>query len=316
MHQFYVRQSLLALVLSCAWYAPSVQSDPSDFHMELYEVAPGIFVREGLQQDASPKNRGHIANIGVIVGTARVAVVDTGGSLLEGQALLRAIRRVTYLPVSYVVLTHMHPDHVLGAAAFLEEGAAFVGHENLADALARRRSFYLDAARQQLGALADGSRIVPPTLAVKPASVRQIDLGDRVIDLQAYPTAHTNNDVSVYDRATGTLWLSDLLFVGRTPVLDGSLLGWLGVMDQLQSHQALRVVPGHGPVSIDWKTSLAKQRDYWKTVADGVRREIRNNGTIQSAVTVVGQEQRDLWLLFDEYHGRNVTTAFVELEWE
>ena len=304
------------MLLCCVLYTPPAFSASTDFHMELNEIAPGVYGREGLQQDASAENRGHIANLGFIVGNTAVAVVDTGGSLAEGEALVRAIRRVTELPVRYVILTHMHPDHVLGAAAFEGEGVEIIGHANLADALARRRVFYLDAVRQQLGELAQGSNIVFPTVSVQPEAIRKIDLGGRVIDVQGHPTAHTNNDLSVYDPATGTLWLSDLLFVERVPVLDGSLLGWLKVMDSLRSREASRVVPGHGRVSTDWSADLAKQRDYWQAVTDGVRAKLRARETLQSAVASVAQEQREHWLLFDEYHGRNVTAAFVELEWE
>lgn len=282
----------------------------------LVEVAPGLYLREGLQQDASADNRGHIANIGFVVGDARVAVIDTGGSLQEGRDLLRAIRQVTKRPIGYVILTHMHPDHVFGAAAFTNEEVEVVGHANLEDALLRREPFYMAGLQAQLGSLAEGSLVVRPDSIVKPGTVRKLDLGGRVIELQAYPTAHTNNDVSVYDPETGTLWLSDLLFVERTPVLDGSLLGWLRVMDSLETHPALQVVPGHGPVSPDWKADLNRQRSYWGAVATGVRRLIRNNGTIKQAVASVAREQRDHWLLFDAYHGRNITAAYVELEWE
>ena len=134
--------------------------------------------------------------------------------------------------------------------------------------------------------------------------------------MRAYPTAHTNNDLTVFDEKTGTLWLSDLLFIKRIPVIDGSLLGWLKVMDGLQKLDVKRVVPGHGPVAVDWKPALADQRRYLQTLATGIRDILAHNGTIDEAVKSVGQEERGNWLLFDEYHGRNVTAGFVELEWE
>jgi len=112
------------------------------------------------------------------------------------------------------------------------------------------------------------------------------------------------------------LWLSDLLFVERIPVIDGSLLGWLAVIDQLSAAQAASVVPGHGPYGGDWKAALAKQRAYLEAVADGVRGQLRTGGNLSSAVETVASDQRTEWLLFDDYHGRNVTAAYVELEWE
>ena len=82
------------------------------------EVAPGIIVHQGVHQDANPENRDEIANVGFIVGDAAVMVVDPGGSEIEGRQLRAAVRARTNLPIRYVVLTHVHPDHIFGAAAF------------------------------------------------------------------------------------------------------------------------------------------------------------------------------------------------------
>ncbi len=241
-------------------------------------------------------------------------MIDTGGGLREGEALRAAIRRVTELPIGYVILSHMHPDHVLGTAAFDGDAPQIVAHANLADALARRADHYLARVREDLGEAAAGTRVVLPTRSI--ATDDEIDLGGRVLELHAYPTAHTNNDLGVVDRRTDTLWLADLLFVERTPVLDGSLLGWLKVMDGLAQVKASRVVPGHGPVLEDWRPALDAQRRYLQALADGVREVINRRGTIEDAVASVGRDEAGQWLLYDDYHGRNVTAAFVELEWE
>lgn len=302
----------LLLLSALLWQSTSAEEEQLAFT----EIAPGVYLRPGVQEVADESNRGHIANLGFIVGAERVAVIDSGGSRAEGEAVLQAVRRVTDLPVAYLILTHMHPDHALGAGAFADKGIEIVGHANLADALVQRQTSYVDAALEHLGETAAGTRVELPGAVVKVGSVRELDLGDRVLELRAYPTAHTNNDLTVLDRATGTLWLSDLLFVEHIPVVDGSLLGWLRVMDELAESDAVTVVPGHGQAGSDWKAALAAQRRYLETIAAGVRREIRNGGDIRSAVETVGQGERESWLLFGDYHGRNVTAAFVELEWE
>jgi quinoprotein relay system zinc metallohydrolase 2 len=305
------------------------------------EIAPGIYVWPGAQEEFSPHNKGHIANIGFMVGDQAVAVIDTGSSYQEGLELRRMISEATPLPIKYVILTHMHPDHVLGAAAFSQDKPLFIGHEQLADAMARRQSIYLDRMKQILGPLAEGTRMVFPAATVATGQIMSLDLGGRTLDIQAYPTSHTNNDLTVFDRKTGTLWLSDLLFVERIPVMDGSLLGWLKTMSRLSALDCLtaapvaavqsnkpesnaaarcvkveRVVPGHGPVVSQWKAALADQRRYLEFIAKGIRAVIKQGGTITQAVEQVGWEERNRWLLFDEYHGRNVTACFAELEWE
>lgn len=310
-------RSLLAFVLALAALSPPALRAHAAIAIEplaVTQIAPGVYLHEGVQQETSAANLGHIANSGFIVGTRSVAVIDTGGSLHEGQALRAAVRRVTDLPIAFVILTHVHPDHILGAAAFEQDKPEFIGHANLPTAMAQRGERYVGRAQADLGDLATGTRLVLPTATV--ADSRTLELGGRTLELRAHPTAHTNNDLSILDRQTGTLWLSDLLFVDRIPALDGSILGWLKQCDELARLDVARVVPGHGPVPADWHAALAAQRRYLETVATEIRQVIRERGSIDDAVTRVGHAEKDRWRLFDHYHGRNVTAAFVELEWE
>ncbi len=280
----------------------------------VHEIAPGNYVHYGVHEERSPSNLGDQANIGFIVGDKCVAAIDTGGSLLVGKALREAIRQVTQLPVCYVILTHVHPDHLLGAAAFLEDRPQFVGHAQLPRALAARGKFYQKTLQRDLGDLAQGSDLVAPTLLVEGQMV--LDLGNRVLRLRAWPVAHTDNDLTVYDETAGTLWLSDLLFVDHTPVVDGSILGFLAVLDQLRAMPARYFVPGHGRTGLPWPAALDPQVRYLQVIVAETRQALKDRKTIQEAVDTVGATQDRNWVNFDLFHRRNVTAAYTELEWE
>ena len=186
--------------------------------LEVREVAPGIFLHPGLQEDMTAQNLAGIANIGFVVGEKCVAVIDSGGTRRLGEALRAAVRSRTDKPICYVINSHVHPDHVFGNAAFKDEKPVFVGHYKLPPAMAARGHVYANALNRNLGQAAEGSEIVPPTLLVR--DTLDLDLGARTLKLRAWPTAHTDNDLTVYDSRTGTLWLGDLLFVGHIPVVD------------------------------------------------------------------------------------------------
>jgi len=284
--------------------------------LPMIQVASGVYVFQGRHQLMSEANRGAIANIGFIVGKQAVAVVDTGGSVAEGRALLASIRQVTALPVAYVINTHMHPDHVFGNAAFRSEpGVRFVGHHKLAAALAARSEQYLAANAGLIGAkLIADVRIVPPDVAVERAL--ELDLGGRVLEATAWPVAHTDNDVTVLDRETGTLFAGDLVFVGHLPVIDGRLTGWLAAMDRLAKLPVALVVPGHGPSAVPLGAALADQRRYLERLAGDLRAIIKQGGDLRQAANSAGRSEHDRWSLFDEYNARNATAGFAELEWE
>jgi quinoprotein relay system zinc metallohydrolase 2 len=280
----------------------------------LISPARGVYVHPGRALALDAPGHDDIANIGFIVGERCVAVIDTGGSVRIGRLLRTAIRERTPLPICYVINTHVHVDHVLGNAAFRADQPSFVGHAALAAAMARSRDFFIKEYAADLDAPAGPDQIVGPDRPVETELV--LDLGRRPIRLRAFPTAHTDCDLTVYDERTATLWTGDLLFRQRLPALDGSLKGWLAAIDSLLPRKVKLVVPGHGDVTSDLAAALRPERAYLQSLLEGVRAELAQGKSMQDAIAQVGSGEKNGWLLWDEVHPRNVARAYEELQWE
>jgi len=280
------------------------------------EVAEGVYVRFGVHEEVTAANCGAIANIGFIVGDHSVAVVDTGTTLAQGRALRDAVAAASGKPISHVINSHVHFDHCFGNAAFADLGVPIIGHRNLPRALADRGAFY-SALLNDICPDFAGTTVVPPTETV--ADTLEIDLGNRPLRLTAWPTAHTNTDLTVFDGKSGTLWSGDLIFAERLPTLDGSLTGWLTVLDDLLPAEVTRIVPGHGAVS-DGRAALAAERRYLEALRDGVRQALADDLDIPETLARLDSDAwpgwpRD-WQVVENVHGRNIVSTYTELEWE
>ena len=283
--------------------------------LDVVEVAAGIFVHEGLIAEPNQENKGDVSNMGFVIGEESVAIIDTGAARWLGEGLWRAIRARTDKPVSHVILTHMHPDHVFGVSVFADAGAKVIGHEGLARALADRQANYLESLNRLVGAEAMiGTEPRPVDVAVE--DVLDIDLGGRSLRLHAWPSAHTHVDITVADLEASILFAGDLVFHRHTPALDGKLRGWQAVLAEMAQLSITRVVPGHGGPLLAWPDGAAAQQAYLKTLEEDTRRAIEAGQRLGDAVQSIGASEAANWELFEAFNPRNATVAYTELEWE
>jgi len=244
-----------------------------------------------------------------------MSTTHSGGNPQQGAMLKQAIKKITQTRICYVINTHVHPDHIFGNRAFENiPNIQFIGHKKLARAMAARGSFYIARSQEQIGIQLTNKDIIPPTIEVK--NTLRLDLGGRSLVLTAHPTAHTDNDLSVFDEQTETMWLSDLLFISHLPVLDGSLKGWLAEIKQLEKRQFDVVIPGHGAIDRNWPEGMQAQKQYLQQLAKKMRLKIKQGIFLENVLKDIDRSTAKGWLLFNDFHKKNLSSAYAELEWE
>ena len=250
----------LCIGLSHGQAAPAGQEAPA---VHAQRVSEHVWYVEGMSALGTPENRNFISNAAFIVTGQGVVVVDALGSPALAKELLAEIRRVTDQPVTHVILTHYHADHVYGLQTLKAAGAHIMaqraGQAYLSSEPALQR---LSDSRQTLAPwINEQTRLVPADEWIDgPTTLR---LGSVSLVITPVGPSHTPEDLVVYVAQDKVLMAGDLVFRRRIPYVGQADSGhWIAALDALLRFDAKVVVPGHGPLSTDAREDMLLTRDY------------------------------------------------------
>ena len=234
-----------------------VRAAPLRYDLSPQKVADGVWLLRGADEEIKAGNGGAIANITLIGTPAGAVLIDAGPSLRYGQALDALARTLTGKPVIRVYLTHLHPDHSYGDAAF--DPAIIAATPTLIEELKTEGPGFAAGMYRLLGDWMRGSELKIPGHAITADSET---FGGR--RLRLLPLAgHSPSDLAVLDEATGTLIAGDLVFHDRAPSTPhADLPVWRRSLDTLKALGHARVVPGHGPIDPTPATAIVQTRDW------------------------------------------------------
>ena len=261
---------MLAAGMGSVWARYAVASDATEAGsgsqvpaMQAREVGGNCWYVEGLSALGSPDNQNFISNAGFIVTSAGVVVIDALGSPSLAERLIAEIRKVTPQPITHVILTHYHADHVYGLQAFKALGARVIAHQ------AGREYLFSDTARLRLQASREE---LAPWINEKTQLLeadewingpKELQVGDTKIMLQPVGPAHTPEDLAVYVPSANVMYVGDLVFRSRIPFVgQADSRNWIASLDRMLKFDAKMVVPGHGPVSAEARKDMELTRDY------------------------------------------------------
>ncbi|AMO22186.1 MBL fold metallo-hydrolase [Ramlibacter solisilvae] len=238
-------------------------AQPSPRKVEPKQVSPSAWFVQGEAALGSPGNRNFISNAGIVVTPAGVVVIDALGSPQLARELLDEIARITPQPVTHVVVTHYHADHIYGLQEFRKRGARILAQRGAleyihSDTAAAR----LKASRVDLAPWIDErTELVVPDQWIDERT--ELVVGGQRLILQPVGPAHTPEDTVVLLPSEGVLFSGDIVFRGRIPFVgQADSRQWIAALDLLLKMEPKVVVPGHGALSSTAREDLQLTRDY------------------------------------------------------
>jgi glyoxylase-like metal-dependent hydrolase (beta-lactamase superfamily II) len=236
-------------------------------------------------------NVGLVPNVGIVVGSKATLVVDTGLGPRNGEVIVREMKKVSRNADVFVVTTHYHPEHSLGAGAFAgakllmtrmqQQDMTELG-KSIQDTFASRSALNKELL----------SGVPYPTPDILFDREHRLDLGGVHVRLlwRGPDAMHTRGDTMVFVEEDRVLFTGDVVMSQRflAAQTNASLKTWLAVLDELTALKPLHVVPSHGKLGD--ATLIARDREFIQAVQVRVVGLKREGKSIDEAVAAVVAE--------------------------
>jgi len=272
-------------------------------------------------------NEGHTSNAGFVVTDEGVVVFDALGTPALGYRLIQRIREVTDKPISKVVVSHYHADHIYGLQAFKQHGdnpeviaqrqaLGYLGGSRVTQGEAAQRR--LEQRREALFPWVDqNTYLVPPDIIFDEEYT--FTLGGLTFEIRHLGPAHAPADSIMLIREPGILFSGDVIYKGRIPFLDSpetDVRNWLKGLKYLTSIKPAPayLIPGHGDADSDVARSLAFTRDYLEYVVSAMKKALNDLAPFDQAYNDTDWSAYENMPAFKASNRGNAYRVYLELE--
>ena len=301
----------------CVTLVAPVRAAPEAPRMQTQQVSPSAWYVEGMSALGTPANQNFISNAGFVITPKGVVVIDALGSPALATRLLTEIRKLTQQPVTHVIVTHYHADHIYGLQAFRAVGAKIIAHQAarvyLNSESARLR---LEASRQELAPWIDAkTRLIEADQWI--VGDTSLLVGGVQFDIKPVGPSHTPEDLAVYLPAEKVLFAGDLVFRSRIPFVgQADSRHWIAALDTLLGFETAVIVPGHGATSTDARKDMQMTRDYLLYLRKTMGLAARNLEPFEDAYKATDWTPYESLPLFRVANRMNAYNTYLLLEHE
>ncbi|MBZ0105561.1 MAG: MBL fold metallo-hydrolase [Sulfuricella denitrificans] len=297
---------ILILINGMAGAAPAMPQSKA------VKINERVYALLGPMGQPSVHNQGYMVNSTVIIGEQGVILIDSGASDEVGKHLANAIRKLTTKPVTHVINTHHHGDHVLGNIVFGQ--AEIISSEICRDMVNKTGDEWVALMESLIGHKLPNTRPIPAsvTFAGENSRVERTIQGVKLV-FWVPKGSHTVGDMMVYMPDDKILVGGDILVNRTIPVMrDASVKNWAETLEQVQAFDASTIVPGHGPLmQLQDVSRLQRQMAaFYAGIEAGYKKGLSDSETRK---TLDVREWKKLEG-FDANIGSNVSRTYLEIE--
>jgi glyoxylase-like metal-dependent hydrolase (beta-lactamase superfamily II) len=308
--------SFFLLLPMTSFASPDDNYPESLLYSQPKKVAKNVWTSIGATQYYSYENGGHNNNLSFVIGTDSILVVNGGSSYLLAKALHDEIKRISALPVKYVVDENGQSHAILGNGYWKEQGAKIIAHVDALEEISEQGLEGLENLQTILKERAEGTELI----AVDETFTDQLtlDLGGLQVELIHFGPAHSVGDISVFVPDSNVLIAGDMAFQQRLlPIFpDTDTAEWLDTWNNAFAPFAEDkiIIPGHGDVT-DFETVDQWTRGYLAYIRAKVAELLENDGSLEDAY-LIDQSSYAHLETFDQLAAKNAGRVFEAMEFE
>lgn len=231
-----------------------------------------------------------VPNVGIIVGSRATLVVDTGLGARNGQTIVREAGKVSKNTELYLVTTHFHPEHDLGAHGFPATTKMIRSRDQQADI----EEFGLQLAKTFSGFSPVHAELLQGAEFRKADTFfdkeHTVDLGGVRVRLIAMGANHTRGDTAIFVEPDRILFSGDIVMTALPAFASpySRTTNWLASFDRFDKLQPKRIVPSHGPMGD--VSMIANYRSFLTTVRSRAAALKKEGKSVDDTVKTIGDE--------------------------
>lgn len=271
--------------------------------------------QSGVPGDA---NQGFTSNAGFVITGDGVVVFDALGTPSLAAAMIREIRKLTDQPVTHVVVSHYHADHIYGLQAFRElTDADIIAQESsnlyITSPDAKQR---LEQRQQALSPwVHEKTRVIPPDVTFKDETF--LESGSYQFSIYHAGPAHAPDDSMMMGEPGAVLFSGDIIQNGRVPFLNSAEVdtgNWMKAIEKVRKLEPKVLIPGHGRASSDAMEALDFTYNYIEFVRSQMKRAVENWVPFEDAYQQTDWSSYESLPAFDASNKANAYRVYLDME--